>query len=285
MIDTHAHLDLEHFGDDLSELLDRCRTGYFPEFVERNIFSTEKKARFSMEAILVPGISAESTRHCVGLAQKHDFLYAAVGIHPNSVKDAAKDDWSVIEHFAGQPKVVAVGETGLDRYWDRTPFEMQLDSLERHIDLAKRKKLPILLHSRDCDADLLPILAREAGEPADRRLRGVIHSFSSDASVAEKCVEYGFYVSFSGAVTYTNRKFAPLWDAAKVVPAERLLLETDSPYLTPHPYRGKLEKNEPLMVAFVARRLAELRGVPIGEIVRQTTENARRLLGNPGKIL
>ena len=267
MIDTHAHLDLEHFGDDLGELLERCQAGLLPEPV------AEKTLRFPMEAILVPGITAESTRHCVALAQKHDLLYAAVGIHPNSVKEATKDDWSVIEHFAGQPKVVAVGETGLDRYWDRTPFEMQLDALERHIDLAKRKNLPILLHSRDCDADLLPILAREAG-----KLKGVIHSFSSDALVAEQCVEFGFYISFSGAVTYTNRKFAPLWEAAKVVPADRLLLETDSPYLTPHPYRGKLEKNEPIMVAFVARRLAELRGCSVEEIIRQTTENARRLL-------
>ena len=278
MIDTHAHLDLEHFGDDLSELLERCRTGRFPELVQRNIFATEKSAPFPMEAILVPGITAESTRHCVALAQKHDLLYAAVGIHPNSAKDAVKDDWGVIEHFATQSKVVAVGETGLDRYWDRTPFEMQLDYFERHIDLAKRRDLPILIHSRECDADLLPILAREAGG----RLQGVIHSFSSDALVAEKCVEYGFFISFSGAVTYTNRKFAPLWEAAKVVPADRLLLETDSPYLTPHPYRGKLEKNEPLMVAFVARRLAELRRCSMEEIVRQTSENARRLfrIGN-----
>ena len=268
MIDSHAHLDLEHFGNDLSELLDRCKAGLLPKSVE------EMKPRFPMEAILVPGITAESTRHCVALAQKHVLLYAAVGIHPNSVKVAAKDDWGIIEHFADQPRVVAVGETGLDRYWDRTPFEMQLDALERHIDLARRKNLPILLHSRDCDADLLPILAREAGE-----LQGVIHSFSSDVSVAEKCVEYGYYISFSGAVTYTNRKFAPLWEAAKVVPADRLLLETDSPYLTPHPYRGKLEKNEPMMVAFIARRLAELRDCSIEEIVHLTSENARRLFG------
>jgi len=266
MIDTHAHLDLEHFGDDLSELLDRCRKGLFSEPVE------EMSPRFPMEAILVPGITAESTRHCVALAQKYDLLHAAVGIHPNSAKDATQEDWSVIEFFADQPRVVAVGETGLDRYWDRTPFEVQLDFLERHIDLAKRKNLPILIHSRDCDSDLLPILTREAGQ-----LQGVIHSFSSDAFVAEKCVEYGFYISFSGAVTYTNRKFAPLWEAAKVVPADRLLLETDSPYLTPHPYRGKLEKNEPLMVVFVARRLAELRGCSVEEIIHQTTNNARRL--------
>ena len=280
MIDTHAHLALEHFGDDLSELFSRCRTGRFPELVEQNIYSDEKNARFPMEAILVPGISAESTRHCVALAQKHDLLYAAVGIHPNSAKDAGKDDWGVIEHFSTAPKVIAVGETGLDRYWDRTPFEMQLDYFERHIDLAKRRDLPILIHSRECDADLLPILAKEANEPADRRLRGVIHSFSSDALVAEKCLEYGFSISFSGALTYTNRKFAPLWEAAKIVPADRLLMETDSPYLTPHPYRGKLDKNEPLMVLFVARRLAELRDCSVEEIVRQTSENAKRLFSS-----
>ena len=280
MIDTHAHLDLEHFGDDLGELLDRCHLGRFPGLVEQNIYGSDKSSRLAMDAIIVPGISAESTRNCVLLAQKYELLYAAVGIHPNSAKEAAKDDWAIIEHFAEQPKVVAVGETGLDRYWDRTPFDVQLDYFQRHIELAKRKKLPIIIHSRECDDDLLPILAKEANAPADRRLFGVIHSFSSDASVAEKCIEYGFYVSFSGAVTYTNRKFAPLWEAAKVVPADRLLLETDSPYLTPHPYRGKLEKNEPLMVAFVARRLAELRNCSLEEIVQQTTNNAKKLFLN-----
>ena len=277
MIDTHAHLDLEHFGEDLGELLDRCRLGRFPGLVEQNICDSAKSSRLAMDAIIVPSISAESTRNCVQLAQKHELLYAAVGIHPNSAKEADKADWAIIEHFAGQPKVVAVGETGLDRYWDRTPFDVQLDYFQRHIELAKRKKLPIIIHSRECDDDLLPILAKEANAPAEQRLFGVIHSFSSDASVAKKCIEYGFYISFSGAVTYTNRKFAPLWEAAKVVPADRLLLETDSPYLTPHPYRGKVENNEPLMVAFVARRLAELRNCSLEEIVQQTTDNAKTL--------
>lgn len=275
LIDTHAHLDLGHFGDRLEEFLRRSREGVFPDIVEERIHDRANHPGFRMEAVLVPGITAASSLAVCDLATQHEMLYAAVGIHPNSAAEAGKDDWSLIEKLAEKPKVLAIGETGLDRYWDRTPFEMQIDYFRRHLALAKRKNLPIIIHSREADEDLLPILEEEA----DGTLRGVIHSFSSDRSVAEKCLRFGFYISFSGALTYTNRKFSALWDAATVVPDDRILIETDSPYLTPHPYRSKVPKNEPLMVAFVAKRLAELRNCPVEHIAEQTTRNAKTLFG------
>lgn len=281
LFDTHAHLDLEHFGENLEDLLERSARGIFPEPVEKNIApnphpenASGKEVRFVMDTILVPGISSESSRNCVELAEKHSLLFAAVGIHPNSAREAREEDWAVIERLSTHPRVVAIGETGLDRYWDRTPFEIQLEYFERHIELCKRNRLPILVHSRETDEDLIAILERESRTASGERLRGVIHSFSSGPQIAEKCVEYGFYISFSGALTYTNRKFAPLWEAATVVPGNRLLIETDSPYLCPHPYRSKLVRNEPLMCAFTARRLSELRNCSLEEIIEQTTRNA-----------
>ncbi|MGL6194992.1 MAG: TatD family hydrolase [Thermoguttaceae bacterium] len=281
LIDTHAHLDLEHFGSDIDELISRSEIGRFPDVVSQNIPACGSGSGFNMAAVIIPGISAESTRACVKLAEKSPILYAAVGIHPNSVIEAASGDWEVIESLVDHAKVVGIGETGLDKYWDRSPLNMQIEYLEKHIDLAKRKNLPIIIHSREADDELLPILKREAEVTLDsakeNRLRGVIHAFSSTPEIAAKWVEYGFCISFAGSVTYTNRKFEQLWEAAKIIPADRLLLETDSPYLTPHPYRGKIDKNEPLMVAFTARRLAELRNCSVEEIAEQTTENAKRL--------
>ncbi len=279
LIDTHAHLDLEHFSDELSGLLDRCKRGIFPEPVEEKIFERTAEHSFQMQAVVIPGISAASSRECLVLAERSPILYAAVGIHPNSIPKTAPGDWETIELLAEHPRAVAVGETGLDRYWDTTPFASQIESFEKHIDLAKRRNLPILIHSREADNDLLPILKRESTAGGGNRLRGIVHAFSSGGEVAEKCLEYGFDISFAGSLTYTNRKFAPLWEAAKIVPEDRLLIETDAPYLIPHPYRSQLQRNEPLMVAFTAKRLAELRGCPLEEIVARTTANAQRVFG------
>ncbi|HBT75375.1 MAG TPA: hydrolase TatD, partial [Planctomycetaceae bacterium] len=166
-----------------------------------------------------------------------------------------------------------------DRYWDDTPFKVQLVFFQRHIELAKRRRLPILIHCREAAGDLLPILSREAGPrlPASERLFGLLHAFSGDVDMVRECVGLGFYISFAGSVTYRNKKFAPLWAAAAEVPDDKLLLETDSPYMVPTPYRGKLERNEPLMTAYVANRLAELRGTSFEHIAAVTTANARRL--------
>ena len=273
LIDTHAHLDLSHFDINSDDLLYRSLHGIFPEPVEEKIPLGGNRVKFVMESIIVPGITADSSKNCIEIAGRSPVLFAAVGIHPNSASETAAGDWETIERLANDPKTVAIGETGLDRYWDKTPLNLQIEYFERHIDLAKRKDLPIIIHCREADDELIPILKRES----TGKLRGVIHSFSSDRKFAEICLDCGFYISFSGSVTYTNKKFAGIWDAATVVPWDRILIETDSPFLCPHPYRSKLERNEPLMVAFTAKRLAELRNCLLEEIVNQTTENAKKI--------
>lgn len=259
-IDTHSHLDAEEFDSDREDVIRRNREA-------------------GIRAMICPGISADSSEAVVRLAASHEGLFAAVGIQPNYGAEAAEDDWDRIVALVGQPKVVAIGETGLDRYWDFTPFEVQQDYFDRHLRLAQQHDLPVILHCREAAIDMLPML-REAVTRGP--VRGVMHSFSEDWPVAEACLELGLFLSFAGAVTYTNKKFESLRQAAKLVPADRILIETDSPYLVPHPLRGKQQRNEPANLVLTAQRLAELRGVSIEEIAAQTTDNARRLFGLGG---
>ena len=272
LVDTHAHLDLPPFEGDIETVYRHGHDGVFPSSVTANTFA-DKHLR--LDFTLLPGIDAASSRRVTALADQFERFRAGVAIHPNSCGKADPEDWQEIQRLARAPKVVAVGETGLDLYWDFVPLDLQLDYLEHHIRLARQERLPILIHCRDAQAELMPILRREC--TGENPLFGVIHAFSGDAAMALECVELGLHISFAGSVTYRNKKFAPLWEAAAAVPADRLLLETDSPYLAPTPYRGKLERNEPLMTAYVANRLAELRGTTFEAIAAQTTANAQRL--------
>ena len=255
MIDTHAHLDDERFTNDLPEVLRRA-------------------AETGIEAILCPGISADSSEAVVRLAEEHPILHAAVGIQPNYGAEAKEDDWDRIVALVEAGSAVALGETGLDRYWDFTTIEMQQDYFNRHLQLAQKMDLPVIIHCREAEADTLAML-REA--VARGPLRGVIHAFSGDRAFAEACLDLGMHISLAGPVTYTNKKFEPLRLAARIVPDERLLIETDSPYLVPHPLRGKEKRNEPALMRHTAVALAELRGADIEEFVAATTANARAL--------
>jgi TatD DNase family protein len=257
LIDTHAHLDDPCFDADRDEVVARA-------------------AAAGVEQILSVGISAETSQLAVRLAERYDLILAAVGIQPNSCAEAGPDDWRRVEESVGHPRVVALGETGLDRYWDRAPFDVQQDYFDRHLRLAERCDLPVLIHCRDCEEDVLRML-REAARRAP--LRGLIHAFSASQATADECVSLGLYLSFAGPVSYRNAKFQSLRDVVARVPADRLLVETDSPYLVPHPLRGKLKRNEPSNVALVAAAVAELRGCSVEELSRQTTANARRLFG------
>ncbi len=255
MIDTHAHLNDRRFARDLPEVLQRA-------------------AEAGVEAIICPGIDAESSQAVTQLAKEHAILRAAVGIQPNSGAEAKPGDWDRIVALIEAGSAVALGETGLDRYWDFTPIEVQQDYFDRHLQLAQKQDLPVIIHCREAETDTLAML-REA--VARGPLRGVIHAFSGDQSFAEACLDLGMHISLAGPVTYTNKKFESLRAAAKVVPEDRLLIETDSPYLVPHPLRGKQKRNEPALMQHTAEGLAELRGVSAEDLVAQTAANARAL--------
>ena len=254
-IDTHAHLDATEFDADRDAVLDRAQAA-------------------GVEAVICPAISADSSQAVVRLAETHQALYAAIGIQPNYCAEAAPGDWDRLLRLVDHPRVVAVGETGLDRHWDFTPFDVQQDYFRRHLRLAARHDLPVVIHCREAEADLLPMLR---GAAAAGPLRGLLHAFGGDRATAEACLELGLYVSFAGAVTYKNRKFRPLAEVAAAVPDDRLLIETDSPYLVPTPLRGKEKRNEPSRIVHTAGRLAELRNQDPQQLASQTTTNARRL--------
>ncbi|MGQ9576425.1 MAG: TatD family hydrolase [Thermoguttaceae bacterium] len=255
LFDTHAHLDLDQFAPDRREVLARAR-------------------RAGVEAILCPAISADSSAAVVRLAHTELGVLAAVGIQPNYAGQAAPGDWDRVVALAAEPRVVALGETGLDRHWDFTPLEVQQDYFDRHLRLAQARDLPLIVHCRDAQQEVLGMLREAAGRGP---LRGVLHAFSGDRSFAEELTALGFWISFAGAVTYANERFERLRQAARFLPVERILIETDSPYLVPEPLRGKQRRNEPAQLLLVARCLAGLRGVGLEPFAAQTAANARQL--------
>lgn len=320
LVDTHAHLNLDAFAADLDDVVARSRSGRFPEIRGRRV--EDALFRPFVAAAVCPAVDLESSLRSLELSRRFDVLYAAVGVHPNHAALAAPGDWETIERLAlaavdvkvdadaansaASPldgaKLVAIGETGLDRYWDDAPFDVQLALFLKHLELGRRTGLPILIHSRDANDDLDAVLRdfyadaaladasfspNSPNSPNSPDLTsknpspGVVHSFSGTPEQALAWTELGFYLGFGGFVTYPNRKFAEIAEAARVAPLDRILLETDAPFLTPHPLRGKLERNEPLTTAFVAKRIAELRGLSVADVVRQTTENAARLFRFP----
>jgi TatD DNase family protein len=252
LFDTHAHLDQPEFDADRAEVVARA-------------------AQLRVAEILTVGTTASASRKCVELAAEYPGVHAAVGIQPNYVHEAQPGDWDQIVALVDQAKVVALGETGLDRYWDFAPFELQQDYFDRHLRLSQQRRIPFVVHMRDCDDDILAML-REAG--ARGALQGVMHSFTGSIQMAAECVDLGLYVSFAGMVTY--KKSDALREVAATIPADRILVETDSPYLSPEPIRS-VRRNEPAHLAHTAACLAQLRGVSLGEFSRATTENAHRL--------
>ncbi len=252
LFDTHTHLDQEEFDEERADFVARADAA-------------------GVTRIVAVGTTAAASRKCVELAEQHACVFAAVGIQPNYVAEAAADDWAVIEQLVTMPGVVAVGETGLDRYWDFAPFEQQREYFVRHIRLAQSHELPFIVHMRDCDADIMEML-RSAHKRGP--LKGIMHSFTGDAAMAAECVALGLHVSFAGMVTF--KKSQLLRECAATVPAERLLLETDCPYLSPEPVRSK-KPNEPAYLRHTAECVAQVRGVSLEELARQTTANAVQL--------
>jgi len=248
-------LDLEQFQPDREQVIERARAA-------------------GLVAMICPALSADSSEAAIRLAAQHAQIFAAVGIQPNHCAEAAAGDWDRVVELANCARVVAIGETGLDRHWDFTPLPVQQDYFDRHLRLAQERDLPVIIHCREAEAELMAML-REA--VARRPLCGVLHAFSGSQAMAEECLELGLHISFAGAVSYSNKKFQPLQSVAKSIPDHRLLIETDSPYLVPEPLRGKHSRNEPAWIVHTASRLAELRGKDLSDLADRTTANARRL--------
>jgi TatD DNase family protein len=257
LIDTHAHLTDERFTADLSELLARAT------------------AAGVIHTLTVATTAADSAAS-VRIAEEHPSrLSAAVGIHPNEAAEAAAGDWDTVVALSGRPEVRAIGETGLDRHWDRTPFPLQEEYFARHLDLGRRLGKAVVIHCREADADVVRMLRAEFDRHGP--VRGVMHSFTGDWSTAEAALAMGLHVSFAGMLTYKNAD--NVRSVAVRVPLDRLMVETDCPYLAPVPVRGK--RNEPAFVAHTAARLADLRGLSPEALAELTTRNAQRLFDLP----
>ena len=222
-----------------------------------------------MTRIVNPGSDLASSYRAVQVAASHPGIYAAIGVHPHEVKDAARNYLEQLKALADNPKVVAIGEIGLDYHYDLSPRDEQKKAFIEQIALAKELLLPIIIHDRESHGDALEIIKQEnAGVNG-----GVLHCFSGSPEFAMECVRLGFYISIAGPVTFKNSRKLP--DVVAAVPLDRLLIETDSPYLAPEPYRGK--RNEPLYVRYVAEKVAAIRGITLNEIIEATSENAIRL--------
>ena len=252
LFDTHAHLNAEQYKDDLSEVIERA-------------------LQAGVEMMTVVGFDRPTIEKAMDLVETYDFLYASVGWHPVDAIDMRDADLKWIEEVSGHPKVRAIGEIGLDYYWDKSPKDIQQQVFRKQIRLAKKVNLPIIIHNREATSDIVEILKEEGAS----EVGGIMHCFSGSVETARECLDMNFYISLGGPVTFKNAKKPK--EVAKDVPLDKLLIETDCPYLTPHPHRGK--RNEPAYVKLVAEQIAELKGLTFDEVAAATTENAKRLFG------
>lgn len=256
LIDTHAHIYLDRFDADRDAMLQRARDA-------------------GVEVIVMPAIDVPSIEQAVRLCEQHEGLYAMAALHPSAVEEASAADFEAVVDWCDDPSIVAVGESGLDYYWDRSFDEKQQDFFRKHIRLAMETDLPLIIHNREATEDVLALLREErAAADHPERLRGILHCFVDPPDVAAEAAELGFMVGLGGILTFKNSDV----DAyAREIPLEQIVIETDAPYLAPAPNRGK--RNEPAYVRHVADTLARVKDVPLAEVERITTENARRLYG------
>jgi TatD DNase family protein len=258
LIDSHCHLDLPHFDEDRDEVVARAREA-------------------GLIAMVTQGVDVPSSRKAIALAERYPEVYAAVGIHPNDCGDFQPGWLDDIRAMAAHPRVVAIGEIGLDDYWKTVPMDQQIRVLRLQLDLAAELGLPVVIHDRETHEPIMAELRawvkdRLPGTPlARRRWPGVLHSFSGDLAMAQEAYDLGFILGLAGPVTFKNAR--DLQALAKELDPQRLMLETDSPYLSPHPYRGK--RNEPARVKLVAEKLAELWGMSFDEVAGLTTTTAQ----------
>ncbi|MEZ4667504.1 MAG: TatD family hydrolase [Anaerolineae bacterium] len=260
LVDTHCHLNFDSFADDLEIVIQRA-------------------SEADVQRIIIPAVDLQNCQSILDIADRYNGVFAAVGIHPNSSVNFDGQMITEIQTFARHPKVVAIGEIGLDYYWRESPKETQRRALEAQLELAKLLQLPVIIHNRDASEDVIAILETWASDlPSALKNRpGVMHSFSAPQEIAERALAAGFYLGFTGPITYKNAD--QVRRIAASVPLERLLVETDGPFLTPVPYRGK--RNEPAYIPLIVERLASLRQLSPAEVGAATTENAKRLFRLP----
>lgn len=251
IFESHAHYDSHQFNEDREELLNSMQEN-------------------GVGNILNVCADWDSVTEVVDIAQNYPFMYAAVGLHPDEVGDLDDGRFERLRAQCQNEKVVAVGEIGLDYYWDNESHDVQKKWFVRQLDLARELDLPVIIHSRDAAEDTLKIMKEHA-----QGLRGVIHCFSYSKELAEEYVKMGFYIGIGGVVTFKNGK--KLKEVAEMVPLERILLETDCPYLAPEPYRGK--RNSSLYIPYIAQAIADIKGITYEEVVAQTEKNAKELFG------
>lgn len=256
LVDTHCHLNFRNYADDLDRVVKRASDA-------------------GVRQVVVPAIDLDSCREALALSAAYSGVFCALGIHPNSAGTADPANVQLIREWTHRDKVVAIGEIGLDYYWDKSPKRIQIKWFETQLALAAELRLPVIIHNRQASEDMLTILESWAPVlPCELRSRpGVLHSFSGDKAHAERALALGFYLGFTGPITF--KKADELRAIAKSLPRDRVLIETDGPFLTPHPYRGK--RNEPAYLRYINDKLAELRDISPNEMARQTTANAERL--------
>jgi TatD DNase family protein len=255
LIDTHAHIYLDAFAEDRDDMLQRARDA-------------------GIEIIVMPAIDVKSIHDALDLAARYDGLYVMSAIHPTETKDATDAMFNEVADLCGEQKVVAVGESGLDYYWDRSFDDVQQRFLRMHAQLAVEKDLPLILHNREAGEDLVSILSNEKDRAAKAgaTLRGIFHCFGGPVELGRAAIDLGFLLGIGGTLTFKNSGVA---DVVANFDLSDLVLETDSPFLAPVPHRGK--RNEPSFVKLVAEKLADVKTTSMDEVVAQTSENARRL--------
>lgn len=249
-IDTHVHLNADQYEEDVEEVIERALEA-------------------GVSKMVVIGFDRKTIRKAMELTDQYPFIYAVVGWHPVDAIDCTEEDLEWIESLAAHPKVVGIGEMGLDYYWDKSPKEIQQQLFRRQIQLAKKVGLPIIIHNREATADVVRILKEEKAE----EVGGIMHCFSGSVEIAQECIDMNFLISLGGPVTFKNAKAPKM--VAKEIPLNKLLIETDAPYLTPHPHRGK--RNEPVYVTLVAEEIAKLKELSVEEVASATTANALKL--------
>ncbi|MCX7615038.1 MAG: TatD family hydrolase [Clostridiales bacterium] len=246
LFDTHAHLTDEAFDEDRDELIQTIKN-------------------IGVSFVLNAATCLKTSYKSLELAEKHDFIYASVGVHPHDCSGAQDGDLEKIAKLASHKKAVAIGEIGLDYHYDFSPRELQKVWFNKQMELARDLHLPVIIHDREAHEDTLEIVKKYKLE------KGVFHCYSGSLEMAKELIKLGFYLSFTGAITFKNARRSP--EIIKWIPEDRIMIETDSPYMTPEPYRGK--RNHPGMVRFVAEKIAEIRGSTFSEIAALTTKNGR----------